>query len=287
MLAEGIEAGIDWVSMSVPIGADSWVDWNTKARAAIQLVADHGNMLREARILGYEGVQAAQCYYGERLDGSFLRITGAWADKLFLEVYHNQAHFSRVDMQVTARYARYIPTVGPDCHQEAVVAAEQTRGNRKRQVRQVRDNSGGYSVYIGARTSESYGNIYDKEAESGDAYYQHCWRFEVRTNNETATRAAAHLFLSGRTIPAVVSSTVWRWFHDRGVNPPWTKTDENNAVYAAKAPETDISRSLRWLAVQVGPTVKRLIELGHAASVVDALGLDASAAIPARDEGVE
>lgn len=273
MAAESIEAGIDWLSMSVPIGASDWALWNERAKRTLQTIADHGNVLRDARILGYEGVQAANCYYGERLDGSFLRLTGAWADKLFLETFHAEAHYSRIDMQVTARFPFYNPTVGPDAFVDATKAAELTRGARKRQVRRVTDNQGGYSVYIGARTSESYGNIYDKEAESGDPYYAACWRFEVRLSNETATRAASHLYTAGRTIPGCVSSSVWRWYHDRGVVLPWSKTDENNALYAAKRPETDIERSLRWLQTQVAPTIARLRALGYEAAVADALGL--------------
>lgn len=156
------------------------------------------------------------------------------------------------------------------------------RGNRKRKVRRVTDNDGGYSVYVGARSSTSYGNIYDKEAESNDEYYAKCWRFEVRFSNEAATHASYHLYIAGRTIPSVVSSTVWRWYRDRGVQCPWSKGDEDHALYAAKAPETDVSRSLRWLDEQVGPTVARLCALGYQAAVYDALGLGVR--IPASDD---
>lgn len=273
-----VEASIDWLSVSMALGSPTLADWTARCKNALQLVADAGNIVRAGRSLGYEGVQAGGSFFGERADGSYLRLTGAWAGKLFYEVFDINCHTSRLDMQVTVQFREPQERIGNKSYKEAVTANELLKGPRRRKIHKVVNADGGFSLYIGARTSESYGNLYNKEAESGDPHYERCWRYEVRATNDTATRTALVLYQAQQRVPALIASTVWRWYYNRGVLPPWTVDDEDNALSPASKPQTDTETSLRWLATQVRPTVRRLVALGYAASVYDALGitLDAS-----------
>jgi len=274
-MLERIEADIDWISMTMPANVPHWADWNEVAVKAVNLVADAGNIVKTGSLYGYEGTWAGGAFYGDRSDGSILRLSGAWAGRLFRETYSEYAHYSRIDVQVTVKTEVYDGTIGETHRIEAETAALAIPGNRKRKVHTYTDNEGGYTLYIGSRLSSAYAAIYNKDREADDEYYRNCWRYEVRYVNEASTTLASRLYGAEKRIPEVVAATVRNWLQNRGVQGRWGANDDDNASPTAVAPKTDIARSLAWLEAQVRPTTSRLIAMGYAESVYTALGLGA------------
>ncbi len=85
--------------------------------------------------------------------------------------------------------------VGPQDDIKDIYKSLQQNGNRGTAItwNEINKNDGGYTLYIGARSSEKYIRIYNKAAESGlsDVIWS---RFEIETKGKTARALATSLF---------------------------------------------------------------------------------------------
>lgn len=259
--------------MTVPTIADGYQRWRNSAFDALRLVVDDGNLPKPMVALGYVGLSAGGAFAGENGERGMLRVTSSWAGRVFRSVYHQTAHYSRLDLQVTLWGVK-----GGDKHGAQQRRAADRFNNalpkfKQRKVHIREGNDGGYTLYIGAPTSEQKGRVYNKGAEDKTGYYHDAWRYEVELHNDAADRAAHYLAsLPTDIAPAVVASVV-RWFGERGVTVPIAPEDVPSAIVPTQRPRTDIERSIAWLREQVQPTVRRLRQLGLEDQVLDALGL--------------
>ncbi len=84
---------------------------------------------------------------------------------------------------------------GPQDDITAIYKSFQQNGNRGTAItwNEINKNDGGYTLYVGARSSEKYIRIYNKAAESGlsDVIWS---RFEIETKGKTARALATSLF---------------------------------------------------------------------------------------------
>jgi DNA relaxase NicK len=134
-------------------------------------------------------------------------------------------------------------------------------------------DDGGYTLYIGKRSSRVYARLYNKEVESDDAYYEGAWRYECELHNATATETAQELHYSLFPLEEAICSAVWSYWHGKGVRPVFDTFPTGMEIVLPRREETTIERSIRWLETQVRPTVAKLVALGYTSSVLDALGL--------------
>src|SRR5688572_22049180 len=98
-----IEAGIDYIAMTMPLDTGEGPKWSTTAQSVIDLLIAHGNVPRVGTFRGYEGVWCAGAFYGVRDDGQYIHVAGAFASRVYGQLYHPSAHYSRLDLQATVQ----------------------------------------------------------------------------------------------------------------------------------------------------------------------------------------
>lgn len=268
-----VEAGIDYLAMSLREAHEGFQSWLNNAEHAVSLLAEHGNVPRVGMFRGYSGVWCGGAFVGEKEGEGFLSIPGAWAGKLWAQTYHPKAHYSRLDMQVTVKYAQFDTMLSKKAYDLAIALNEERPLKQRRKLRLIADSEGGSTLYIGSRKSEHFCRLYNKYAATNDPYYADCWRYEVELHNDSATAASTYLYEGARSQPRAVSSTVWRYFTERGVLAPWARESEENALLPRSAPRSDIERKLAWLTEQVSPTVHLLLKHLPDTLVFQALGI--------------
>lgn len=271
---EVVEAGVDYLSLSMSNDRPEYAQWCASGYDTLRLSEGLGNILKEGKCNGYEGFYCGGVFFGRRPDGAFLRVSGSLASRVFSRVYSIQAHVSRIDVQSTVRFPEYNANISEVAYQDADTANSRLPEKRRRKLTLWGSNDGGSTLYIGSRKSDIFLRLYNKDAESGEEFYQNCWRYEVELHNEAANSAALYLYEGGRPQARACSSTVWQVFHKRGVTPPYTRESEENALLPQSKPDTDVTRKLRWLQEQVAPTVTLLKGLLPYDILTEALGLN-------------
>lgn len=283
-----VEAGIDYLAMSLLTTAHLYENWAAASRDAVGLLAEHGNVPKVGSFRGYDGVWCGGAFVGENDREGFLSIPGAWASRLWAQTYHKDAHYARLDLQVTVQYAQFDVELSKKAYQWADALNNDRPARQRRKLRIINDNEGGSTLYIGSRKSEHFCRLYNKFAATNDPFYTDCWRFEVELHNDSATAAATYLYEGSRSQPRAVSSTVWRYFTERGVLAPWARESEENAVLPRSAPRSDVERKLAWLTEQVSPTVRLLLDRLPATIVLEALGIGPGAEdLPVENRPIE
>lgn len=269
-----LETGIDWFSATLAAGHNLSGQTYAAAMDFLTHQQEQGNTAKEATLLGYKGVICGKCFVGEREDGILCRSTGGISTDFYEAVYHPDMHVSRLDLQVSV----WIDTASSHLGRQARLDAAYWRATHPKEARRkitaIDDEDGGYTLYIGSKSSEHFCRLYDKGAESRQEYYEGCWRYEVELHNDAATQVAHFILENSLQLETVVGSTVRTYYTQRGVALPWYTQEEMNALRPVAVLQSDDSRSLRWLAAQVRPTVARLRSRGYTSSVLEALGLD-------------
>lgn len=269
---EIVEAGIDYFTMTVGEAVEGYETWYARAREAVELLAQHGNVPKYGTWRGFDGVWCGGAFVGDREHDALLMVPGSWASRLWAQTYHERAHYSRLDMQVTVKYADFDINLSKKAYQWANALNEERPLRQRRKLKLIEDSDGGSTLYIGSRASEHFCRLYNKMAASDDPVYERCWRYEVELHNDSATAASRYLYEGSRSQPRAVSSTVWHYFTERGVLTPWPRESEENAVLPRTAARSDIERKLAWLTEQVSPTVRLLLQHVDATIVAQALG---------------
>jgi hypothetical protein len=283
-----IEAGIDYLAMTMAGDGDDAIKWSTAAQSCIDLLINHGNVPKVGSFRGYDGVWCGGAFYGERDDGRYMHVAGSWASRLWPQLHRDQAHYSRLDLQATVQFANEDNNYARDMYEVAKAHNEARNARQRRRIRLFQDDQGGSTLYIGSRTSLHFCRLYNKAAQSGDPFYDRCWRYEVELHNSAATDAARYVWQGSRPQPRASASTVWHYYQERGITPAYTREGEDNALLPRTTPQSDIDRKLAWLKEQVGPTVELLLSQLPASIVLEALriGRDAEP-LPVENGGQE
>lgn len=269
-----LEAGIDWLSATLPLGHRNSGQTYDAAMKFIEVLEAQGNTTKVAVLQGYRGIICGKVFLGESDQGLFCRATSGISGSFFEHIYTDGMHVSRLDLQVTVWIDNPAYHIGRDARQDAAYWRITHPKDGKRKIVAWDDEDNGYTLYIGSKASEHFCRLYDKGAESGETYYEGSWRYEIELHNDSATTAARYIEQNTSTVEAIICSTVEQYYRARGVIVPWNSGEALNAVQPAARVETDDARALKWLASQVAPSVRRLIKRGYLVSVLDALGLD-------------
>ncbi len=264
-----VERGIDWIT-----GTARQETRRRETEAIGRLLVDlekvKGNQLTRWRFEGYEGFASGGASWGWREDTTILRLSGACAAANATTCLPVLDNVSRLDLQVTARQE----TSTPDLGAKALVAVHQAATNRGRYLntKGVVDNGAVSTVYVGRRTSDRFGRLYDKRLESDDARYQDCWRWEVEYKKGRASFLATRL-LQSESPEDDLLRTVHHYWAVRGFRPTWP-SEASVSIDTYPAPKTDRDRRLRWLEKQVRPALAWLLEETDRASLRRVLDLD-------------
>lgn len=271
---EWAEAGIDWLSCSLKLDAPNVQQWRSACTWAIESISREGHQVIPRSMNGYHGVSVGNCFIGEREDGYWFNLTGEYANRFFHHTYHPNAHYSRIDAQITVKYVEARPDIGKDTYYAAHHFNDRLPSARRRKLFIIIGSDGGDTCYIGAPTSDQRGRMYNKAVQSQLERYKGCWRWEVVFKNELSTRYASDLARQPTGASQHVFGTVSTWYADRGCVIPGIGDMGAVILPKQRAVATDVERKLQWVERQVTPTIRYLCELGFRDTLLVLLGLD-------------
>lgn len=263
-----IESQLDWITCSND-GSDHREAFRAFGLKLLETEKDAGNHQHQFRLRRYFGWQAGRVRYAQSGERTLLALSGDLAERAFDTVYPMATNVSRLDAAVTIRLADY----GPNLGREAYESAEQhwRPGARYPKPSIFVEPGHGSTFYLGNRASERHLRLYDKAAESKDAHYAACWRYEVESKGTLATSLALAC-ASCPDRPALCQGYVHDAFRSRHVAPWFGESDERVLVRGFRR-RSDTERSLAWLQSSVKPTLERLAARGLIREMYDALGL--------------
>jgi hypothetical protein len=221
---------------------------------------------------GYVGWSIGTLCFGERIDGTIVRVSGDLAGHYWRENRPTGHNVSRLDICCDVWWQEAPDAVIARHNVETIDARHFTK-SRPWRVACVNGYGDGDTLYLGARASETYARIYNKGKESPDEeQYEGCTRYEVEFKDETARQIVGRMG-SRRNDTGSLAQEVHSVLFRRGIN-------VLGDLLASRAINPPISRiitpderKLEWLRVQVGPTVKHLTSVFGYDTVLAALGL--------------
>jgi Replication initiation factor len=272
-MIEEVTAGLDWITLTLPVGAVSDQVWLNTGLSCLDTVVQEGYELQYRDLLGYSGVGAGGSFVGTRHDTHMMQFSGRHADAFFADIYRFDAHISRLDVQVTVKFKKMPKGVAKEAYRDAIAENETIPVGRRRKIWVIVGSDGGDTCYVGSSSSDARGRIYNKEVQSEDPKYSRTWRFEVMLRNGQATSLSRSIQarLTART--QFCSDWVAIWFEKRGVKAPWTFDETFVPIPPLRTLPTDTERKLNWLKHQVSPTVKYLLTQCEKDTILTLLGL--------------
>jgi Replication initiation factor len=227
-----------------------------------------GNRIRHSSMFGFSGLACGGVFVGRSGQGYLYRLSGDAAAVWWHDVYHASTNVSRLDVAST------IQRWG-DRRDLSYVHAEEARSHARvhsprTKVTRIDGGASGRTVNIGSRTSEAYGRIYDKHAESKRAEYEFCWRYETEFKRVLA-KSAANLLDPCSGLAAAPGEMARGWFGRRGIGLEQCRASSSLPSSAGRP--TEVQSRLRWLRTGVSGSTAFLIERGMIKEVLAALKL--------------
>lgn len=235
-----------------------------------------GAKVRPFRLNGYQGTQADRVRYGERDDRGLIQLSGDLAEQYFRPMYGRADHISRIDLAVTVRE----PLRSYSSGQEAYFALKRFYEEHPTSARPAahHDGDGGWTTYLGDRTSDYFLRIYDKEAEckerddtAGAERYKSAWRYELEVKGASAAGVAERMFDSPHP-SGTVRGLVHNHMTAHGFTPVWSLETPEVKLPGFRR-RSDRDTRLAWLEKSVKPAVAWLLENGERTDVLERLGL--------------
>ena len=211
-------------------------------------------------LLGYYGRVGEHCFVGKSDTGAMIQLSGALAWSRWHDASLHSKRCTRIDLQVT------FPCEAPadDILHDAFMSGSHRKFGRGKppEIQIVDTNYGAKMLTIGSRQSELYGRMYDKYKESKMPEYKDCIRWEVEVKGKEALDLHGWM-LDNKNEPTAVRSLVHHFWEARGMTPPWGMFDGMDVPVPVKRSKTDETK-LAWIATQVRPSMKDLIDKGKA-----------------------
>ena len=260
---EALYAGVDWLSATLPSSAPNYAEWRNRAIKQLERIAKLGYVIKPRGLLGYYGLSAGNCFVGEREGDTLIQFTGYHADEAFDKVYRTDMHTARIDIQVTVKTVERHLDVAKTAYAAATIDNDSLPAARRRKLVLVVGSDGGDTFYLGSPSSDQRGRIYNKEVQSELPEHTRCWRYETVYRNGAATSISAAIYAHPHNRARLCQTIAASWFGKRGVDVNWFFSGVLEPMPLKKTLPTDIEAKLRWLEVQVAPTVRYLCELGY------------------------
>ena len=201
-----------------------------------------------------------------------VELRGEMADRWHVHYLHQTCKATRIDLALTVWLSEEDASLARALYYPAVAFYERQGKAAGRRPPVLYMSEAGDTLYLGSRTSRRYFRLYNKERQSGDAYYKNAWRFEVECKGDLAQviweRLQARESVLSVGLDEVVGSLkayniVLPAPFDEGVLTKVAQPKHNKSIDA----------KLAWLTRQVRPTVKELSAKGYLAEVLEALDL--------------
>jgi replication initiation factor len=271
------EVGIDWLTATAQPGqkAASLFLWGAGLLRTRE--REHNKPLRQVW-QRYSGELCGGVFLGQRADGTVLRLSGDQADRWWKSTVEKCDNISRLDTQVTWTDDTYDTERGYEALNSAIY--QRRNGGHPFKITHTAEYEGGFTLYLGSRASDRFGRLYDKWQESQEECYRNSWRYEIELKSDQALACAKQLATHAQ--PAQhVTSTVYNFFRERGVRPPWSPGD-GQYFRRVHIPPPDDEKRLNWLGQTIVPVIEGLQTRGLGEQVQQLLGgvLRPSTALP-------
>lgn len=218
---------------------------------------------------GYEGIRVGGLSWGDRETDSIIQISGVLAGAMYGDFIKHPVNCTRIDLAVTVRYNS--PQDGIARNYFDIIAALSEEQRPPREYGLIHQLFGGDTLYVGKRTSATFGRVYNKGAESGDPGYENCWRWEVEIKKPVSQQVFKQLDGTPQDASRI-ASTVSVWYNERMVITPFSPTTGDISM-ETKRKESTTEKKLDWLRSQVRGTVVKLVEAGYLDDVAEALSM--------------
>lgn len=232
-----------------------------------------GDRVRSWSLAGYAGRQCGGIAFGRRGGSAVVQVTSSSAGEAFGVLAALGGRPSRLDLALTVD----MPPGQFDPPGEAYRATlgQNGRGRRTDARTLIQNNSGGATCYVGSGSSEQRMRVYDKGAEEESAPPGQRWRWEVQARRVRARAHATMLAAAPHRQSAVASHVLGHIAH-LGLRAPGCKMPCSHPC--GVQPTSDAADTLRWLETGVRPAVERILRIYPRDTILQALGLAASAA---------
>jgi len=277
-----MEAGPDWLTVTTANVADTQVlrrvaDWFLFAEPGARTWRTRDYCGRKNHYANGSGGVA----YGER-DLGQQAILQAWGDvslKVGLRMPARRFKATRVDLAVTILFSQPQPSIRERLPELEAHAARQSYSA----IVPISDAGG--TLYVGSRSSDMFGRLYDKGSQLGGAIPPRVlWRYEVEYKRQSAVQAANEVWYSQPSPDArrrYIVRNVEHFFNAHAVPMPVdVQTGHQHGLIRYGARVQDYGRTLQWLSNQVNPAILNLCAIGKKSDVLQALGLNIRDGVP-------
>lgn len=262
-----VSAGVDWITATArERGArstfeDIWQGTSRKEKEA-------GVEMKPASFRDYRGWRVPGLFYGERADDAILVASGSTAEPLWRNIADAADNVSRLDLQVTLWTHGEQPQLGRFYWNHVRRLPPQRGRPRSFSLTQTKPN--GETLYVGKRTSDCYGRVYDWSTAHSQGQPRTLWRQEVEFKRHMA-RGHSLALLTADDPRSYTESAVGSWFASRGVDSSWSSCDfpDTQDVFASPI-KRDV---LSWFETSLSKCIARAIKSHGPAAVFEALHL--------------
>jgi len=265
-----IQTGIDYLRVTTP-RAPKGRDLARLGDLLLEYDERDGYEVKEWHWQGYRGSRSEHTRAGVRHDGVLLELSGGQAEEFFDEVMPLASNVARLDLQTTDRLNSETQKYLHQLYKEMKRHADKSTRNPLPGFRE--KHTRGITIDSGNRQSDLYLRAYDKERESGDAFFESTVRYELEIHNERAKVNAFGLHYKKRRTEAI-DSLVRNEFSKRGARS--LQSDTNLYLLGSPIKTNTCYKKLEWLATGVKGTIQFLKARGKLAEAVCALGLSRS-----------
>lgn len=270
MLQESFElvsVGVDWLTCTYADRiSGQWAA--TRAVHLLQAEKRAGNDMVPWGMAGFKGWKAGHIQCGERGDEFIVRLGGEVAAMEWSKFYKRCSNVSRIDIQVTTRSALEPRLRIRKYHQQA--RRFKKKNPHGPAVSLYIGDGDASTLYIGQRSSNRFGRIYDKGAQSKLDHWKGSVRAEVELKNELAGVCADALIAQAEPTNRI-GSECSQFFRDRGV--PLETNWRDGATSSCSQEPTDHQRRLSWFQAAGRGAAQKLIADNMGEELLRALGL--------------
>lgn len=253
-----VEPSVDWLTMTVK---------NRTMRDAAKTEADKsldeamraGDRVQIWNSFGFAGWDCGGLRWGRREKEDLIQLRSKTCATKWQDYAKFASNISRLDLAVTVKFAHHPIDVARSAFETIETVALDLPIMRNYSI--ITSLLGGDTLYVGKRSSNQYGRVYDKSQEERGDEFGNCWRWEVEVK-KPLSQVVAERLSQAENKRSYISAWVKGWFEDRMVECPWIAEVAYNAIEILRAPTSD-ERSLNWLRSQVVPTVDRLVTRGR------------------------
>jgi len=248
------DIGIDWITLtfSDPHRASDWQEAFVTVAVEEQ---QRGHKWGDARFFGYVGQSCGHIFYGKRQDGALVRLSSALAESHGHLFSPDAVHCTRIDIQATVELATAAPHLLERLYENATMGPKNV--GRPVAYGLILNSDGSRTLYVGKRTSERFGRIYDKGMEMALGEPGKLLRFEMEIKGDLADQAVAMLY-GGASPDSMVLRMLQDFFEQRNVPVLWNAA-QLDASFKAPRLTVDDASSIKWLSGPVARTVSRLM----------------------------